>query len=72
MTCMDGGDFSVFERSVLVSNGILHDKVLFEGIPCLAGSTSFHKGFFLLPWIDIDLLFDGSTWNSSRCFKARV
>ncbi|CAM6086704.1 unnamed protein product [Calypogeia fissa] len=28
VTCMDGSDFSVFERSVLVSNGILHDKLL--------------------------------------------
>lgn len=24
---MDGGDFCVFDRSVLVSNGILHEKV---------------------------------------------
>lgn len=27
VTCMDGGKFSVFDRSVLVSNGLLHDKV---------------------------------------------
>ncbi|KAM1917316.1 hypothetical protein ACFX13_036932 [Malus domestica] len=28
VTCMDGGKFSVFDRSVLVSNGVLHGKVL--------------------------------------------
>lgn len=28
VTRMDGGDFSVFDRSVLVSNGCLHDKIL--------------------------------------------
>lgn len=27
MTRMDGGPFSVFDRSILVSNGLLHDKV---------------------------------------------
>lgn len=27
MTRMDGGKFSVFDRSVLVSNGVLHSKV---------------------------------------------
>lgn len=27
ITCMDGGKFSVFDRSVLVSNGALHGKV---------------------------------------------
>lgn len=26
---MDGGKFSVFDRSVLVSNGVVHDKVMF-------------------------------------------
>ncbi|XP_009376387.1 phosphatase IMPL1, chloroplastic [Pyrus x bretschneideri] len=28
VTCMDGGKFSVFDRSVLVSNGVLHGKLL--------------------------------------------
>ncbi|XP_020678205.1 phosphatase IMPL1, chloroplastic [Dendrobium catenatum] len=28
VTCMDGGKFSVFDRSVLVSNGIVHEKLL--------------------------------------------
>ncbi|PON45573.1 Inositol monophosphatase [Parasponia andersonii] len=28
ITCMDGGKFSVFDRSVLVSNGALHGKLL--------------------------------------------
>ncbi|XAR56167.1 Inositol-phosphate phosphatase [Bertholletia excelsa] len=28
VSCMDGGKFCVFDRSVLVSNGILHDKLL--------------------------------------------
>lgn len=28
MTRMDGGKFTVFDRSVLVSNGVLHSKVL--------------------------------------------
>ncbi|XP_060674071.1 phosphatase IMPL1, chloroplastic isoform X7 [Ziziphus jujuba] len=28
VTCMDGGKFCVFDRSVLVSNGVLHDKLL--------------------------------------------
>ncbi|CAK9311716.1 unnamed protein product [Citrullus colocynthis] len=28
VTCMDGGKFSVFDRSVLVSNGVVHDKLL--------------------------------------------
>ncbi|XP_062096465.1 phosphatase IMPL1, chloroplastic [Humulus lupulus] len=28
VTCMDGGKFSVFDRSVLVSNGALHGKLL--------------------------------------------
>lgn len=27
VTLMDGGKFSVFDRSVLVSNGTLHNKV---------------------------------------------
>lgn len=27
VSCMDGKNFSVFDRSVLVSNGVLHDKV---------------------------------------------
>ena len=27
VTRMDGGSFSVFDRSVLVSNGVMHDKV---------------------------------------------
>ena len=27
VTRMDGGDFSVFDRSVIVSNGAIHDKV---------------------------------------------
>ena len=27
VTRMDGGDFSVFDRSVIVSNGAVHDKV---------------------------------------------
>lgn len=27
VTCMDGGKFCVFDRSVLVSNGLLHAKV---------------------------------------------
>ncbi|THG17456.1 hypothetical protein TEA_006846 [Camellia sinensis var. sinensis] len=26
VSCMDGGKYSVFDRSVLVSNGVLHDK----------------------------------------------
>lgn len=29
VTRMDGGKFSVFDRSVLVSNGVVHDKVMF-------------------------------------------
>lgn len=29
VTCMDGGKFCVFDRSVLVSNGVLHSKVNF-------------------------------------------
>lgn len=28
VSCMDGGKFSVFDRSVLVSNGTLHEKLL--------------------------------------------
>ncbi|XP_027088993.2 phosphatase IMPL1, chloroplastic isoform X1 [Coffea arabica] len=28
VSCMDGGKFSVFDRSVLVSNGVLHAKLL--------------------------------------------
>ncbi|XP_057812110.1 phosphatase IMPL1, chloroplastic [Salvia miltiorrhiza] len=28
VSCMDGGKFSVFDRSVLVSNGVLHSKLL--------------------------------------------
>ncbi|KAM1004300.1 hypothetical protein ACFX13_004576 [Malus domestica] len=28
VTCMDGGKFPVFDRSVLVSNGVLHGKFL--------------------------------------------
>ncbi|TQD98431.1 hypothetical protein C1H46_016032 [Malus baccata] len=28
VTCMDGGKFSVVDRSVLVSNGVLHGKLL--------------------------------------------
>ncbi|KAH9319052.1 hypothetical protein KI387_020821 [Taxus chinensis] len=28
VTCMDGGDFCVFDRSVLVSNGALHERLL--------------------------------------------
>eukprot|EP00249_Psilotum_nudum_P014925 c25071_g1_i1 orf=411-1496(-) len=28
VTCMDGGDFCVFNQSVLVSNGFIHDKLL--------------------------------------------
>ncbi|KAH0719230.1 phosphatase IMPL1, chloroplastic [Solanum tuberosum] len=28
VSCMDGGSFSVFDRSVLVSNGLLHAKLL--------------------------------------------
>ncbi|KAM2393199.1 hypothetical protein ACFX1X_036584 [Malus domestica] len=28
VTCMDGGKFSVFDRSVLVSNDVLHGKLL--------------------------------------------
>ncbi|KAL5977217.1 hypothetical protein ACLOJK_021559 [Asimina triloba] len=28
VTCMDGKNFSVFDRSVLVSNGLLHEKLL--------------------------------------------
>lgn len=28
VSCMDGGKFSVFDRSVLVSNGVLHEKLL--------------------------------------------
>ncbi|KAL3523005.1 hypothetical protein ACH5RR_015839 [Cinchona calisaya] len=27
VSCMDGGKFSVFDRSVLVSNGVLHAKL---------------------------------------------
>lgn len=27
VSCMDGGRFSVFDRSVLVSNGLVHDQV---------------------------------------------
>jgi hypothetical protein len=27
VTCMDGGKFCVFDRSILVSNGALHEKV---------------------------------------------
>lgn len=27
VTCMDGGKFCVYDRSVLVSNGLLHSKV---------------------------------------------
>lgn len=29
VSCMDGGKFCVFDRSVLVSNGLLHGKVSF-------------------------------------------
>lgn len=28
VTCMDGSDFCVFDRSILVSNGTLHEKLL--------------------------------------------
>lgn len=28
VTCMDGGSFSVFDRSVLVSNGLVHNQLL--------------------------------------------
>ncbi|XP_050261055.1 phosphatase IMPL1, chloroplastic-like [Quercus robur] len=28
VTCMDGGKFCVFDRSILVSNGALHEKLL--------------------------------------------
>lgn len=32
VTCMDGGKFCVFDRSVLVSNGVLHDKVSLSAV----------------------------------------
>lgn len=36
VTTMDGRAFSVFERSVLVSNGFLHDKLLAQTEPATA------------------------------------
>ena len=32
VTCMDGGKFCVFDRSVLVSNGVLHAKVSLSAV----------------------------------------
>lgn len=40
VSCMDGEKFSVFDRSVLVSNGILHSKVCF-----LPFATRFAFGY---------------------------
>lgn len=33
VSCMDGGKFCVFDRSVLVSNGVIHSKVCLSSSP---------------------------------------
>ncbi|PKA64067.1 Phosphatase IMPL1, chloroplastic [Apostasia shenzhenica] len=48
VSCMDGGKFSVFERSVLVSNGIIHEKLLERIAP--ATEELKKKGIDFSPW----------------------
>jgi hypothetical protein len=31
---MDGGEYTVFDRSVLVSNGAVHEQVGFKKVAC--------------------------------------
>ncbi|KAH7292683.1 hypothetical protein KP509_29G080800 [Ceratopteris richardii] len=48
VTRMDGGDFTVFDRSVLVSNGHLHDKLLKIIAP--PSKLLIQKGFDFSRW----------------------
>ncbi|CAL1402390.1 unnamed protein product [Linum trigynum] len=48
VTCMDGNKFCVFDRSVLVSNGVLHSKLLERIAPPTEKLIS--KGFDFSPW----------------------
>ncbi|KAI5062900.1 hypothetical protein GOP47_0021447 [Adiantum capillus-veneris] len=48
VTRMDGGDFTVFDRSVLVSNGHLHDKILEIIAP--PSKKLVEKGFDFSRW----------------------
>lgn len=40
VTRMDGGEFSVFDRSVMVSNGVLHEKASLKTSTCIASFTN--------------------------------
>ncbi|KAL9456553.1 hypothetical protein AB3S75_005727 [Citrus x aurantiifolia] len=48
VSCMDGGKFCVFDRSVLVSNGALHAKLLERIAPATEKLKS--KGINFSPW----------------------
>lgn len=48
VTCMDGGKFSVFDKSVLVSNGFVHEKLLERIGP--ATEDLKKKGIDFSPW----------------------
>lgn len=62
MTRMDGGKFSVFDRSVLVSNGVLHSKVFMKTVKSVIWFKDLSlDGFFCLKslcsfWIESRLL----------------
>lgn len=43
MTRMDGGKFSVFDRSVLVSNGVLHSKVFMKTVKSVIWFKDFES-----------------------------
>ncbi|KAK9937130.1 hypothetical protein M0R45_013941 [Rubus argutus] len=47
VTCMDGGKFCVFDRSVLVSNGVLHAKLLERIAPATENLKSKEIDFSL-------------------------
>ncbi|KAJ8758586.1 hypothetical protein K2173_000307 [Erythroxylum novogranatense] len=48
VTCMDGGKFCVFDRSLLVSNGVIHAKLLERIGPATEKLKS--KGIDFSPW----------------------
>lgn len=55
VSCMDGGKFCVFDRSVLVSNGVIHSKV------CLSSSPgNFPLGLFFMELYSVHPEIHGS------------
>lgn len=52
VTCMDGGEFCVFDRSVLVSNGKLHNKLLDRIAP--PSKKLVENGFDFSRWFKPD------------------